>query len=859
MRVKRVQFGPPPEFKGGGNWRSPRKSPLVSDVVRHNSHTREYGSDLTGNRTRLKHTEEYRPDNGTPSGSDIQKNIAQILRHTEEYRPDNGIPSGSDIQKNIEEYRLDNGIPSGSDIQKNIAQIMVYHNYWEENRVTPARAFFYQQGEPSTLPDGVTLEFSPVEIVLDDVAGRRVSSGISRSPTPAFLHIYTLIDSQDHMVKAAHYIPLLSTINVKGMGGLTSRAPLTKVSQETTRQKNAQFANKCACMRVFKSARFTANSLYDTGGLTNCPRWRRGSVQGLPSHESAGLPPRRSGFTRRPAHSGFPHVGIVPDEAVGRRVFSGISRFPALSFRRCPILASITLIGSQDLDLVGLSLIGERRSNKFAGQRRHFAGACSWATQDKRLLHLCTVMQGVSQPPTNTARHDKKTAITTRLLYFQRDCLNLQPDSLLTRHEDQPTPLLLPILRAHHSLDTAAATHMLLSSISPSLTIHQSSVVHQAPKKQHLLSTKIPYAIIAPRSNGRITAHLRGMRGNKGATRVFSRAQISRRTRMSNYHWLLCQPTARGPEDVRDVFRDVDIPFDCEFVVASGSGDGGVVLTEVYRLAPNLSLRWDHFGHMESRQGPPWSGRPRMLQEDQPPWHHLHSCYHQRKCMLCTMAEVDGRTYISSVVLSFQWPGDKKTPPNGYTALYRLRCPLLLAGGWGFYGLRFHNKFQRSRPKQIARGKIQASWKPAMKSLVTSCSATNPVLRQHLLQVSAMFHTNGKVNRHNARIWSQEHPHETTEHERASPKVNVFCAVSKDKVFSPSFIHEPTVTGLTYLDMVTEWLFPQLEEAAGDFIFQQDSAPSHWHLAVRGYLNDMLPQRWSPRSPDLTPCHFFLW
>ncbi|KAJ8883321.1 hypothetical protein PR048_015164 [Dryococelus australis] len=33
---------------------------------------------------------------------------------------------------------------------------------------------------------------------------------------------------------------------------------------------------------------------------------------------------------------GFSHVGIVPDDAVGRRVFSGSPVSPALSFRRCP-------------------------------------------------------------------------------------------------------------------------------------------------------------------------------------------------------------------------------------------------------------------------------------------------------------------------------------------------------------------------------------------------------------------------------------------------------------------------------------------------------------------------------------------
>ncbi|KAJ8898545.1 hypothetical protein PR048_003905 [Dryococelus australis] len=57
------------------------------------------------------------------------------------------------------------------------------------------------------------------------------------------------------------------------------------------------------------------------------PRWLSG--------KSARLPPRRSGFNPRPGHSGFSHVEIVPDDAVGKRVFSGISRLPAISFRHC--------------------------------------------------------------------------------------------------------------------------------------------------------------------------------------------------------------------------------------------------------------------------------------------------------------------------------------------------------------------------------------------------------------------------------------------------------------------------------------------------------------------------------------------
>ena len=56
------------------------------------------------------------------------------------------------------------------------------------------------------------------------------------------------------------------------------------------------------------------------------------------------------------------------------------------------------------------------------------------------------------------------------------------------------------------------------------------------------------------------------------------------------------------------------------------------------------------------------------------------------------------------------------------------------------------------------------------------------------------FHTNGKVNRHNARIWGKENFHATIEHERDSPKVNVFCAISKNHVHGP-FFFERNVTG----------------------------------------------------------------
>jgi hypothetical protein len=112
----------------------------------------------------------------------------------------------------------------------------------------------------------------------------------------------------------------------------------------------------------------------------------------------------------------------------------------------------------------------------------------------------------------------------------------------------------------------------------------------------------------------------------------------------------------------------------------------------------------------------------------------------------------------------------------------------------------------------------------------------------------ATFHINGKVNRHNVRVWGTENPHVTLEHEKYSPEVNVFCAISKEKVYGPFFFVENTVKGNSYLDMLTLWLLPQLQEDSNDFIFQQDGVPPHFHMAVRNHLNAHLPQRWIGRA-----------
>ena len=103
------------------------------------------------------------------------------------------------------------------------------------------------------------------------------------------------------------------------------------------------------------------------------------------------------------------------------------------------------------------------------------------------------------------------------------------------------------------------------------------------------------------------------------------------------------------------------------------------------------------------------------------------------------------------------------------------------------------------------------------------------------------FHFSGKVNKHNVRIWGTKNPRELVQYVRDSPKVNVFCTVSRTKGYGPFFPHENTVTGITYLDMVSEWLLPQMQQDSENFIFIQDGAPPHWHNGVRHYLDENLP------------------
>lgn len=132
------------------------------------------------------------------------------------------------------------------------------------------------------------------------------------------------------------------------------------------------------------------------------------------------------------------------------------------------------------------------------------------------------------------------------------------------------------------------------------------------------------------------------------------------------------------------------------------------------------------------------------------------------------------------------------------------------------------------------------------------------------------FSLDGSVNRHNCRYWAPERPKWIREHGLHPLKTTVWAAMWSGGVIGPYFFDE-TVTGDRYLAMLDSFLWPKVTELhlSTRLMFMQDGAPPHWKKEVRQWLEQHFPQRWMgraspnmpwpPRSPDMTPCDFFLW
>lgn len=144
-----------------------------------------------------------------------------------------------------------------------------------------------------------------------------------------------------------------------------------------------------------------------------------------------------------------------------------------------------------------------------------------------------------------------------------------------------------------------------------------------------------------------------------------------------------------------------------------------------------------------------------------------------------------------------------------------------------------------------------------------------------MMSDEAHFHLDGYVNKQNFRYWSITNPEELHERPLHSPKVTVWCGVTKSCVIGPYFFEEGgrtvTVNSQRYLLMLENFLIPELQRnrlVRRRLWFQQDGATAHTANGVMDFLRRKFRGRvishfgdiaWPARSPDLSICDFFLW
>lgn len=84
-------------------------------------------------------------------------------------------------------------------------------------------------------------------------------------------------------------------------------------------------------------------------------------------------------------------------------------------------------------------------------------------------------------------------------------------------------------------------------------------------------------------------------------------------------------------------------------------------------------------------------------------------------------------------------------------------------------------------------------------------------LHRIIFSDECVFHVDGKVNKHNVRIWGTENPHAYREVARNSDKVTVWCAMSVNGVIGPYYFDEPNVSGASYLQLLKNFFLPMTQ------------------------------------------------
>jgi len=97
------------------------------------------------------------------------------------------------------------------------------------------------------------------------------------------------------------------------------------------------------------------------------------------------------------------------------------------------------------------------------------------------------------------------------------------------------------------------------------------------------------------------------------------------------------------------------------------------------------------------------------------------------------------------------------------------------------------------------------------------------------------------------------------------PKVTVWCGMTATRVIGPYLLRD-TMNAEHCLQMLEDYVWPIVSgwENIDELVLMHDGAPPHFALSVCAWLDQKFlgrrgPHKWPARSPDPTPCYFFLW
>jgi len=124
-----------------------------------------------------------------------------------------------------------------------------------------------------------------------------------------------------------------------------------------------------------------------------------------------------------------------------------------------------------------------------------------------------------------------------------------------------------------------------------------------------------------------------------------------------------------------------------------------------------------------------------------------------------------------------------------HTSVRRLSLQVQIPSSTVHQILRKHLKFRAYKIQvvQHLQGNDYTARVDGCNLVIEKIENDNRFLSNVIFSDEATFHISGRVNRHNCRIWGEENPHELYEHKRDSPKVTVWCALARNRLYRHFF------------------------------------------------------------------------